>query len=140
MDAKSKLIIIVAVIIAVAAAAFYAMAEEDRDEAGSETDGYKVSLKLSLNDGLRCYVGGTEYFDGDTIVFESDSTMKLFAPQTGTITCNGHWQNEDGTATSGGDMSEYGDSMEYDLTWTAYYGDMTGTVTATFVASEPKDA
>lgn len=136
MDRKSiALTSIVAAVIIIAAVSFIVMYDDDEKKIG--TDAYKVTLSLSVQEGLKCYIGEKEYFDGDTIVFYDDKTMKVFAPEPGTIKCAGSWSNPDGTATGGGTMEEYGTQTEYDLTWTAFYGDMSGSLTVTFVKGDP---
>ena len=138
MDRKSiALTSIVAAIIIVAAVSFVVMSGDDEKKIG--TDAYKVTLSLSVQEGLKCYIGEKEYFDGDTIVFYDDKTLKVFAPELGTIKCVGSWSDPEGTSTSGGTAEEYGKQMEYDLMWTAYYGDMSGSLTATFVKGDPSD-
>lgn len=68
MDRKSTAMV-VAVVIAVAAASYLAMEMDDTWDVGSEEDGYKVTLKLALQEGLRCTVGDRVYHNGDSIVF-----------------------------------------------------------------------
>lgn len=136
MDRKSTAMV-VAVVIAVAAASYLAMEMDDTWNVGSEEDGYKVTLKLTIQEGLKCTVGDREYHDGDSLVFYDDTILKITSPTTGTIKCFGGWSTPDGAATSGGSAEEYGTQMEFDLTWTAFFGDMSGTLTVTFVAGDP---
>lgn len=137
MDRKSiALTSIVAAVIIIAAVSFIVMYDDDEKKIG--TDAYKVTLSLSVQEGLKCYIGEKEYFDGDTIVFYDDKTLKVFAPELGTIKCAGSWSGPDG-ASGGGTMEEYGTQTEYDLTWTAYYGDMSGSLTVTFVKGDPSE-
>ena len=92
MDKKSMAIIAV-VVVAVAAASYLAMQMDDTRDSGQDADGYTLSLKLSLKDGLKCFMGDREYVDGDTIVLYSDAVLKFVAPQLGTISCSASWSD-----------------------------------------------
>lgn len=136
MDRKST-VMVVAVVIAVAAASYLAMEMDDTWNVGSEEDGYKVTLKLALQEGLKCTVGDRVYHDGDSIVFYDDVVLKITAPETGTIKCAGKWSTLDGAATCEGSAEEYGTQMVFDLAWAAIFGDMSGSLTVSFVAGDP---
>lgn len=138
MDRKSIAIIAVVFVVAVAAICVAMEMDERKDngkDIGLDADGYKLSLSLSLNDGLKCFIGEKEYFDGDTIVLYSDTAVTFVAPQLGTISCIGSWSDPYGTS---GNLSasEYTTHMECDVSFAAYFGDMTGTLKATFHAGD----
>ena len=136
MDRKSA-VMVVAVVIAVAAASYLAMEMDDTWNVGSEEDGYMVTLKLAIQEGLKCTVGDRAYHDGDSIVFYDDVVLKITAPATGTIKCSGIWSTLDGVATCKGSAEEYGTQMLFDLTWATIVGDMSGDLTVSFVAGDP---
>lgn len=84
---------------------------------------------------MKCFIGEKEYFDGDTIVLYSDAVVTFVAPQLGTISCSGYRSDPYG---NGGDMteSEYATHMGYDVSFVAYFADMTGSLKATFHAGD----
>lgn len=136
MDRKSIAIIAV-VFVVVVAAVCVAMAMDDNKDGGKEISSgeYKLSLSLSLNDGLKCFIGDKEYFDGDTIVLYSDTSVSFVAPKLGTISCTGYWSDAYGSSGSM-NFSEYATHMECEVSFIAYFGDMTGPLKATFHAGD----
>lgn len=135
MDKKSMAIIAV-VVVAVAAASYLAMQMDDTRDSGQDADGYTLSLKLSLKDGLKCFMGDREYVDGDTIVLYSDAVLKFVAPQLGTISCSASWSDPYGYSTGGSSGEEYATSMDLYVSWAAFFDNMTGNLNATFHAGE----
>lgn len=137
MDRKSIAIIAV-VFVVVVVGVCVAMEMDDSKNEGKEikSDGYKLSLNLSLSDGLKCFIGDKEYFNGDTIVLYNDATVIFEASSIGTISCSGYWADPYGGSGGMTYSEEDVTKIEYDVAFTAYFGDMSGSLQATYKAGE----